>query len=56
MLNHGEQLLINKSPTIWCNARETTLYFYKKNNYQVIGKPFHIENIGMHYTMCKTVL
>lgn len=56
------KLLLNKAETycnevnsdiIWFNAREKAVPFYKKLNYIVIGKPFVIENIGIHYTMFK---
>lgn len=54
ILNYGETLLKKKNiKTIWCNAREVALNFYKKNDYQIIGEPFHIEDIGKHYTMYK---
>ncbi|MBJ6369641.1 GNAT family N-acetyltransferase [Snuella sp. CAU 1569] len=54
MLNYGEQLLKNKlTGVIWCNAREVALNFYKKQGYTIVGEPFNIKNIGLHYTMKK---
>lgn len=38
---------------IWFNAREHAVFFYKKSGYEVFGKPFDIENIGLHYVMFK---
>ena len=56
ILGHGENLLIqNNSKIIWCNAREIAVNFYKKNGYQIIGEPFNIKNIGLHYLMRKTL-
>lgn len=56
------KLLINKVETyckeinsdlIWFNARENAVPFYEKLNYSVIGKPFDIKDIGLHYVMFK---
>jgi ribosomal protein S18 acetylase RimI-like enzyme len=56
LLKHGENMLREKHITaIWCNAREVAINFYKKNNYQVIGKSFIIKDIGLHYTMYKNL-
>lgn len=56
LLNHGEQLLINKAATsIWFNARETALTFYTQLNYQIVSNPFNIINIGTHYKMYKNL-
>jgi GNAT superfamily N-acetyltransferase len=54
ILNYGEILLKEKEVhTVWCNAREVALPFYKQNGYQVLGEPFSIGDIGQHYTMYK---
>jgi GNAT superfamily N-acetyltransferase len=54
ILNYGEVLLKNQNiKTIWCNAREIAAVFYKKNDYTIIGEPFNIEYIGLHYVMQK---
>ncbi|MFI1745430.1 GNAT family N-acetyltransferase [Thalassobellus sediminis] len=56
ILNYGELYLKNKGiNTIWCNAREIAVNFYKKNDYQIIGSPFKIKDIGVHYLMQKTL-
>lgn len=54
ILNYGENLLKEKNTrTIWCNAREVALHFYKQNGYQILGDPFPIGDIGLHYVMYK---
>jgi len=54
LLKYGEDFLKNKGINIiWCNARKTALKFYKNNNYQIIGEPFKIEGIGLHYIIYK---
>lgn len=56
ILQFGEQLLKEKNTKlVWCNAREVALNFYKKNGYQIIGEPFNIKDIGLHYMMYKTL-
>ncbi|MFI1771684.1 GNAT family N-acetyltransferase [Thalassobellus citreus] len=56
ILNYGELYLNNKGiNTIWCNAREIAVNFYKKNGYQITGSPFNIKDIGIHYIMHKTL-
>jgi len=40
---------------IWFNAREIAIGFYKKMGYAVIGEPFTIGDIGIHYVMHKTL-
>lgn len=42
-----------KADIIWFNARESAKPFYQKLNYIIYGKPFEIENIGIHYIMFK---
>ncbi|GAA4932208.1 GNAT family N-acetyltransferase [Algibacter agarivorans] len=54
ILSHGETLLKTKNiQIVWCNAREVAVNFYKKSEYKIIGKPFDIKNIGLHYAMYK---
>ena len=54
ILNFGENLLKQQNiETIWCNAREKAVNFYKKNSYEIIGEPFLIKNIGLHHIMYK---
>ncbi|MEN3322987.1 GNAT family N-acetyltransferase [Mariniflexile soesokkakense] len=56
ILTHGENLLKQKNTqVIWCNARENAVEFYKKTSYKIIGNPFNIEDIGLHYIMHKTL-
>ena len=56
ILNHGENLLKEQNiQIVWCNAREKAVNFYKKNDYTIIGLPFDIKDIGLHYIMCKTL-
>ena len=45
--------LESKTDVIWFNARENAKLFYQKMDYTIHGKPFDIENIGMHYIMFK---
>ena len=54
ILKNGEQFLISKNiDMLWFNAREIAVNFYKKNNYQIIGKSFKIKGVGIHYVMYK---
>jgi GNAT superfamily N-acetyltransferase len=54
ILKYGEDFLSAKGITsIWCNAREIAVNFYKKNNYAIKGDPFIIPEIGIHYVMQK---
>jgi predicted GNAT family N-acyltransferase len=56
ILSYGETLLKNKNVnTIWCNAREVAINFYKKNGYKTIGSSFNIKDIGLHYVMYKNL-
>ena len=45
-----------KADLIWFNARESAKNFYQKMNYTINGKPFDIENIGLHYIMFKKLV
>ena len=38
---------------IWLNARTAAVGFYEKMNYQIIGEPFDIKDVGEHYLMFK---
>lgn len=44
-----------KATTIWFNAREKAVVFYKKLGYEVTGKPFDIQRVGIHIVMKKTI-
>lgn len=41
--------------TIWFNAREIAVGFYKKLGYAIEGEPFDISDIGPHYVMFKVI-
>ena len=56
LLNYAENFLKEKNvKIIWCNAREIALDFYKKNGYRIMGNPFNIGDIGLHFTMYKNL-
>lgn len=56
LLKEGELVLTNKKATrVWLNAREIATPFYKKNDYKIIGNPFKLPNIGVHYLMTKKI-
>lgn len=56
VLEFGESRLIKQGvKMIWCNAREIAVPFYKKNHYAIVGEPFIIPKIGVHYVMQKTL-
>lgn len=38
---------------IWFNARKIAIGFYNKMGYEIVGKPFTIGDIGIHYVMHK---
>ena len=48
--------LEKKGALIWFNARENAKNFYQKLDYTINGKPFDIENIGLHYIMFKKLM
>jgi len=43
----------SKINLIWFNARTAALGFYKKMEYQPLGEPFNIKDVGEHYLMFK---
>ena len=54
MLLKAEEMLQEKEcQLLWFNAREVALNFYIKLGYQVLGDPFDIPVIGLHYVMFK---
>lgn len=56
LLKHGENILKTKHANlVWCNARETAIHFYAKNEFQITGTPFNIETVGIHYLMHKSL-
>ena len=40
---------------IWCNARETAVPFYLKAGFQVMSDRFHIEGVGPHFRLFKSM-
>lgn len=40
---------------VWLHARKNALPFYQKMGYTIVGIPFEIENIGIHYLMVKKI-
>ncbi len=42
-----------KVSTVWFNAREVAVGFYKKQGYNLIGDAFDIPDVGIHYIMYK---
>ncbi|MBT8395229.1 MAG: GNAT family N-acetyltransferase, partial [Bacteroidia bacterium] len=56
LIHKGEQLLKQKgTKLVWCNVREVAVNFYKKNGFKIIGKPFVLPKIGLHYLMYKSI-
>jgi GNAT superfamily N-acetyltransferase len=54
LVKHCENFCIEKDiKLIWFNARTAAVGFYKKLNYQTVGKPFDIKDVGEHYLMYK---
>jgi predicted GNAT family N-acyltransferase len=61
--NYGQELVkqcevyckMNKASLIWFNAREHAVSFYKKLDYDKIGSPFNVSDIGLHYLMNKNL-
>ncbi|MEZ0182714.1 GNAT family N-acetyltransferase [Flavobacterium oncorhynchi] len=45
----------NKVDLIWFNARTAAVGFYKRMNYEVLGEPFEIKDVGEHYLMFKKI-
>lgn len=40
---------------MWCNGREEAVAFYEKQGWAVASEQFHIEDVGPHYKMTKTL-
>jgi len=40
---------------IWCNAREEAVRFYERQGWQVASQRFHIEDVGPHFKMAKSL-
>ncbi|MFD0963427.1 GNAT family N-acetyltransferase [Pseudofulvibacter geojedonensis] len=56
LLREAERKIKTRNATLlWCNARERAKGFYTRNGFDVIGKPFDITEIGLHYCMYKII-
>ena len=56
MIDEGEKIVKErKGNVIWCNAREVAVNFYKRHGFNLLGKPFVIPKIGLHFVMHKTL-
>lgn len=55
LLHAGENLLKNEKNCefLWCNARESAVNFYLRNNYKTHGDYFEIPNVCTHIVMVK---
>ncbi|RKS00683.1 GNAT family N-acetyltransferase [Flavobacterium sp. 102] len=54
LVEHSEKILETQNVSlIWFNARENAVGFYEKMGYEIIGKPFDIPDVGVHYVMWK---
>jgi predicted GNAT family N-acyltransferase len=51
-INHLKEKRVN---TLWCNAREEALDFYKKIGFVKKGDAFEIQQIGVHYKLYKNI-
>jgi ribosomal protein S18 acetylase RimI-like enzyme len=52
LMQYAEALIKQRDGTIiWFNARKIAVGFYSKMNYNIIGEPFEIGDIGIHYVM-----
>lgn len=56
LIKKGEDILKSRNiEKVWCNAREIAVNFYKNHGFEIIGKPFVIPQIGLHYVMQKSL-
>lgn len=54
LLNKADRIVDeNKSEFIWLEARFAAVNFYRRNGYNVVGKPFDISGYGQHILMYK---
>lgn len=47
---------VKSGKLIWFNARINAMNFYVKMNYEIVGNPFEIKDIGTHFLMRKRFL
>lgn len=50
-----KQLKEKKADILWFNAREIAKNFYLKQHCIVMGEPYEIKGVGMHYLMVKEI-
>lgn len=56
LLTEGLSRLRQRHATsVWCNARETALGFYKRAGFVTVGERFELPGIGAHYVMWREV-
>ncbi|MGL2963044.1 GNAT family N-acetyltransferase [Flavobacterium sp. RSB2_4_14] len=48
-----KEMILQNKKLIWFNARVNAVGFYKRMGYTIVGNPFEIKEVGMHYVMCK---
>ena len=52
LVKEGIQILLKRDiKYIWCNAREGAVKFYERNGFKIVGTPFNVKQIGVHYKM-----
>lgn len=57
LMKHCETYYSAKNEVlIWFNARENAIPFYEKLGYSIVGAPFDIPEIGIHYIMKKELV
>ncbi|MGB3776459.1 MAG: GNAT family N-acetyltransferase [Leeuwenhoekiella sp.] len=54
LIAEGEKILRERGVTVlWFNAREIAVGFYEKLDFKIVGEPFEIPTVGLHYVMYK---
>ena len=57
LIKYSEDYLkMNAYQFIWCNARVNSTGFYRKFNFEPIGKSFTIQDVGRHFLMFKNLV
>lgn len=51
ILAFKEESIKRNATVIWCNARDYSVEFYKKQGFKIKGNKFYIENVCDHYVM-----
>lgn len=56
LMKHCETYISGQNGTlVWFNARINAVPFYEKLDYLTSGTPFEIQDVGLHYLMCKKI-